>query len=267
LKNIVVQLIVPKTLIKQILEEAHDSPSGGHFRINKTLEKIRKRFYWASCKQDVEEWCRSCKVCLARRGPTGKGKSPLQVYNVGVPFERVQIDILGPLPLTVSGNKYLLIVVDCFSKWVEAFPLKNIRARTVAKTFFNQIVSRHGVPLEVHTDQGRNVESRVFRELSCALGIKKTRASALHPQSDGQLERQHQTILNYLAKFICENQKDWDRWIPMCLLAYRSFKHETTGVTPAELYLARDLRLPMDLLQGNPPGEKESDTNRLRQSC
>jgi len=125
--------------------------------------------------------------------------------------------------------------------------LKNIRARTVAETFLNQVVSRHGVPLEVHTDQGRNFESQVFRELSCALGIK-TRASALHSQSDGQVERQHQTILNYLAKFISENQKDWDRWIPMCLLAYRSSKHETTGVTPAELYLAQDLRLPMDLL-------------------
>jgi len=191
LKNIIIQLIVPKTQIKQILEEAHDSPSGGHFGINKTLEKIRKRFYWASCKQDVEEWCKSCKVCLARRGPAGKGKSPLQIYNVGTPFERIQMDILEPFPLTVSGNKYLLVVVDCFTKWVEAFPLKDIRAKMVAETFLNQIVSRHGVPLEIHTDQGRTFESRVFHELSCALGIKKTRTSAFHPQSDGQVKRQH----------------------------------------------------------------------------
>jgi len=83
LKNTIIQLIVLKTRIKQILEKAHDSPSGGHFGINKTLEKIRKRFYWASCKQDVEEWCKSCKVCLARRSSAGKGKSPLQIYNVG----------------------------------------------------------------------------------------------------------------------------------------------------------------------------------------
>jgi len=106
LKNTVIQVIVPKTRIKQILEEAHDFLSGGHFKINKTLEKIRKRFYWVSCKQDVEKWYRSCKVCLARRGPTGKGKSSLQIHNVGAPFERM--DVLGPLPLTVSGNKYLL---------------------------------------------------------------------------------------------------------------------------------------------------------------
>jgi len=85
---------------------------------------------------------------------------------------------------------------------VETFPLKNIRTRTVAETFLNQVVSRHIVPLEVHTDQGRNFESRVFRELSYALGTKKTKAFAFHPQSDSQVKRQHQTILNYLAKFI-----------------------------------------------------------------
>jgi len=74
------------------------------------------------------------------------------------------------------------------------------------------------------------------------------------------VERQHPTILNYLAKFISENQKDWDRWIPMCLLAYRSSKHETTGVTLAKLYLAWNLRLPMYLLRENPPAKREPDT-------
>ncbi|XP_071570614.1 uncharacterized protein [Temnothorax nylanderi] len=88
------------------------------------------------------------------------------------------------------------------------------------------------------------------KTLMYLLGIKKTRTTPLHPQSDGQVERQHQTITNFLAKFVSENQKDWDRWIPMFLLAFRSSKHETTGLTPAELYFARDLRLPLDLLQG-----------------
>jgi len=125
------------------------------------------------------------------------------------------MDILGPLPTTSSGNRYLLVIVDCFSKWVKTFPLKKIRAKTVAEVFLNQVVFRHGVPLKVHTDQGRNFESKVFAELMEILGISKTRTTALHPQSDGQVERQHPTITNYLAKYISSNQKDWDCWVPM----------------------------------------------------
>jgi len=262
LKTSVLQLLVPRHRVKEILEEAHSSSIGGHFGINKTLEKVRKRFYWASCKQDVEHWCKTCKVCISKQGPSGKGKSPLQIYNVGLPFQRVQMDVLGPLPKTHFGNRFVLVIVDCFTKWVEAFPVGNVRAKTVAEVFVKEVISRHGVPSEIHTDQGRNFESKLFLELAELLGMKKTRTTALHPQSDGQVERQHQTIVNYLAKFIAENQKDWDQWIPMFLLAYRSSKHETTGVTPAELYLGRDLQLPLDLLRGSPPvlHEEELET-------
>lgn len=253
LKKFFFQIIVPPEKVHEILEEAHSSPTGGHFGINKTLEKVRKRFYWATCKRDIEKWCATCKICVARKGPIGKGKSPLQVYNVGAPFERLQVDILGPLPTSSSGNKYLLVVVDCFTKWPEAMPLKDKKANTVARSLVDQVFSRHGVPLELHTDQGRNFESKLFQEMAVLLGIKKTRTTPLHPQSDGQVERQHRTILDYLAKFICENQKDWDRWIPLYLLAFRSSKQEATGATPAEMYLGQDLRLPLDLLRGHPP--------------
>jgi len=125
--------LVPKKKVKLILEEAHDSSTGGHFGVNKTLDRIRKRFYWATCKQDVEDWCKTCTICVAKKGPTEKGKSELQIYNAGTPFERLQMDILGPFPISTLGNKYLLVVTDCFTKWVEAFPIKNFRANTVAR--------------------------------------------------------------------------------------------------------------------------------------
>jgi len=141
------------------------------------------------------------------------------------------MDILGPFPSSVSGNKYLLVIIDCFTKWVEAFPFKNARASTIAKVFVNQIVFRHGEggPHKLHTHQGKNFESRLFLELSWMLRIKKTRTTALHPQSDEQVKRQDQTIFNF-SKFIEENQRNWNRWIPMFFLTYRTSKHEVTQV-------------------------------------
>lgn len=95
--------------------------------------------------------------------------------------------IFGPLPSTTSGNRFLLVVIDCFTKWIEAFPLKNCKVRTVAEVFVNQLVFRHEVPLEQHTNQDRNFESKIFRELIHLLGIRKTRPTVLHPQFDGHV--------------------------------------------------------------------------------
>jgi len=143
---------------------------------------------------------------------------------------------------------------------VEAFPIRNFRTKIIAEILVNQVISRFGVPLEVHTDQGRNFDSRLFLELALLLGIKKTRTTPLHPQSNG-VERQHQTIVNYLAKFISENQRDWDRWIGLCLLAYRSARHETTKISPAEMCFGRELKLPIDLLRGVPSQERKFKEN------
>lgn len=256
--SVLLQLVVPKSRIPEVLKEAHDSPSGGHFGVNRTLDRVRRRFFWPNCRASVEHWCRSCEECVAKAGPSDKGKHPMQIYNSGAPFERLQADILGPFPRSTKGNRYLLVVTDCFTKWVEAIPLSNMRANTVAEALLNEVICRHGVPLELHTDQGRNFDSKLLKELSLLLGIHKTRTTPLHPQSDGQVERQHRTILNYLAKFISKNQKDWDTWVPLFLLAYRSSKHESTGFTPAESYFGQDLRLPLDLLRGTPPEQSET---------
>jgi len=105
----------------------------------------------------------------------------MQLYNVGGPFERVQMDIFGPFSTSYKGNKYLLVISDCFTKWIEAFPLKNFKASTIAEVFVNQVVSRFDVLLKLHRDQGRNFDSRIFKELSHLLGIKKIRTTPFYP--------------------------------------------------------------------------------------
>ena len=92
------------------------------------------------------------------------------------------------------------------------------------------------------------------------LGIRKTITTPLHLQSNGNVERQHQIILNCLSKYISDNQKDWDPWVLLFLLAYRSSKHTTTGATPAEMYTSSDLRLTLDLIRGCPPDDFQGET-------
>ena len=249
------QLVIPVSLRERVLQELHGSATAGHFGIAKTYGRVQERYYWVSCHEDVQEWCRNCDVCAERRGPPRRQRAAMQQYLVGTPMERLALDVLGPLPCTRMGNKYILIVADYFSKWVEAFPMPNQEACTVADLLVKEVVCRFGVPLLIHSDQSRNFESAVFTEMCQMLGMHKTRTTAYHPQSDGMVERFNRTLEDQLAKFVDYHQRDWDEHIPYLMLAYRSAIHESTGCTPAKVIFGRDLRLPVDLLLGRPEEE------------
>ena len=137
----------------------------------------------------------------------------MQLYNVGVPFERIALDVAGSFPITKNGNRYILVIADYFTKWTEAIALPNQEAETIVETLINIWVSRFGVPLELHSDQGRNFDSKIFQELCQSLGIHKTRTTALHPQSDGMVERFNRTTEQHLSKMVSEQQDDWDKYI------------------------------------------------------
>ncbi|GBM77913.1 Transposon Ty3-I Gag-Pol polyprotein, partial [Araneus ventricosus] len=214
------QLILPKSRIPEVLRETHDSISGGHFGVMKTLSKTRERFYWDRLRADVENWCRECHACGARKGPKTRTKGRLQRYNVGAPFERMALDILGPFPVTTKGNRYVLVLMDYFTKWPEAIPIPDQEASTVAEELVRSWISCYGVPMILHSDQGTNFNSALFTKLCELLGILKTRTTALHPESDGMVERFNRTILNHLSLFVSRNQTDWDTHLPLFLLAY-----------------------------------------------
>ena len=140
-------------------------------------------------------------------------------YNVGAPFERVAVDIAGPFPESDRGNRYLLVAMDYFTKWPEVYAIPNQEASTVADVLVNNFFCRFGVPMELHSDQGRNFESRLLREILGRLGVRKTRTTPLHPQSDGMAERYVKTIEEHLRKVVSRHQRDWDERLPLFLLA------------------------------------------------
>ena len=233
-----------------VLSQLHDSRSGGHLGVNKTYSKINERYFWYKCKSDVKKWCRNCDKCAARKSPAKLAKSPMQVYNVGAPMERWAIDVLGPLPRSNSGNLYLLVVGDYFTKWIDAIPIRDQKANTVAKKFVERIVTIFGTPMQLHSDQGTNFESEVFREMCKILGIEKTRTTPHHPQSDGMIERANRTIENMLSAFVSKNTRDWDEHIYLLMMAYRAAKHESIGISPCKMVFGRDIFLPIDLVLG-----------------
>ena len=244
------QIIVPVACRTDALTEAHNSTSGGHFGIQKTFQKLRSRFYWPGQRHDTQIWCSKCVICHERKGPSTRNRGQLVPMTTGVPFERVGIDILGPFPVTLRDNRYVIVFMDYFTKWPEAIGIPDMTAETVTNVFITHWVSKYGVPYEIHSDQGRNFEAAVFKQMLNVLGSGKTRTTALHPRCDGLVERHNRTLLDYLAKFVDSEQTDWDKYLPIAMMAYRSAVHDSTKYSPAMMLFGHELALPMDLWRG-----------------
>ena len=237
-----------------MLEEYHDH--AGHQGIHRTYCQLMERFYWHGMKKDVQDYVGSCDSCSRRARPVGRGVgAPLQVTWSGYPFERIAMDIIPGLPETNNGNKHILVVVDYFSKWVEACPLKRMDAATIASVFVSEFVSRFGCPESLLTDQGKNFDSRLFRVFCKLLGVTKTRTTAYHPSGDGLVERFNQTLERLLSHYVEDHQRDWDVQLPAMLMAYRATPQASTGYTPAYLLFGKELCLPQDVAYGLPTAE------------
>lgn len=266
----IIQLVVPISFQKEILHLLHNNIVSGHMGITRTIDRLKQRFYWVNFTDSVEQWCKACIECQKRKGPVKKHRGYMKQYLVGAPLERIAIDILGPLPLSLNNNKYILVLTDYFTRWTECYAMPNQEAATVTKIFVEQFVCRFGIPYQIHTDQGRQFESRLFQEMCSMLQIDKTRTTSFHPQSDGLVERFNRTVEDMLSKFVSINQRDWETYLPLVMMAYRSSVHESTGYSPCLMMFGRDINLPVDLLYGKPPSENETtqieyidDTKRI----
>ena len=256
------QLVVPRLYRKVMFREAHAGPTSGHFGHKRTLEKLRQSVYWPGMSRDVEEWCRACAVCASRRNPVPRSqiRAPLGHIAASYPFERIAMDLMGPLPVTGMGNRHILVVCDYFSKWVELLALLNIKAETVAERVVEDVFSRFGIPESLHTDQGKQFESGLFQELCRLLGIEKTRTTPYHPQSDGLVERANRTVQNVLAAYVSDHQGDWDCFLAQTQLAYNTSQHSPTGYTPYFLLFGREARLPLSILADSPSPPEVAQT-------
>ena len=241
-------IVAPKDLQNFILENCHDSPTAGHMGIIKTLMNVKHYATWYQMQQAVTNYVRGCETCNKQKTGNRRAKAAQTSYHVGSPMERVHIDILGPISESNRGNRYVLVMVDQFTKWVECCALPDQSAETVARSFVDNIVARLGCPFELHSDQGRNFESNVVKEICRLLEISKTRTTPYRPQANGQVERFNRTIMQILRCFMQEYHGDWDVYLPLVAGAIRSSVNRSTGFTPNYLMLGREVMRPLDLM-------------------
>ena len=194
-------LVIPTTLQNGILENFHDNLTGGHLGRDKTLEKIKARYYWVGMAADVKSFVARCPVCLLSKRPKQYPRASLKNFQAGMPNDRVHLDILGPFCQSLDGNRCVLMIIDQFTRWVEMVAVPNQEAETLARTFFDTYVARFGVPFFLHTDQGRNFDGNFMQAFCDLLDISKTRTTPYHPSSNGQVERYNQLVLTFLRCF------------------------------------------------------------------
>lgn len=242
------QLMVPKILRKDILKNCHNNMLSAHMGVSKTSEKVKRNFYWYCMDQDIKQHVKQCEVCNRFKGLAKKPKAALQSYTVGSPIDRIGIDVIGPLPKTKRGNRFLLVIGDHFTRWMEVYPLPDQQADKVAEKFVGEFISRFGVPLEVHTDQGRNFESSLFREVCKLLEVHKTRSTSYRPSSNGLIEKFNYNLEKMIRTFVNSNMNNWDNFIGLLLAAYRSTVHPATGFTPNMMMFGREVILPNQII-------------------
>ena len=177
---------------------------------------------------------------------------------VGEPWERVSVDITGPHPVSKHGNKFILTAIDNYTKWAEAWPIRQHEATTVARILADQWFARFGIPVQLLSDQGAEFEGTLMKELCRVLEIDKLRTTAYKASTNGAIERFHRTLNSMLGKVVATHQRDWDEHLSSVLMAYRASKHEATGYTPNRLVLGSDVRLPLDLAFGSAEEERKA---------
>ena len=242
-----VRIVVPECRRRKVLQVSHSSLTGGHFSNRKTEAALKRAFTWPGVSRDLKIWCRSCPECQ-KASKLVNHRAPLKPLPViKEPFSRIAFDLVGPLPRTKQGNKYLLTCICLGSKYPDAVPLKRVDAKSVAEAML-EVFARTGLPTEILTDQGSVFMGRLMKQLCEMLSIHQIRTSPYHPQTDGCLERWHGSLKSMLRK--CENgRSDWDRLLKYVLFAYRSSPHTNTGFSPFEVIFGRPLRGPLDVLK------------------
>ncbi len=224
------RIVVPRSQRRKLLQIAHED--SGHQGMERTLSRLTEMAYWVGMARDVAKHCQTCRKCQVTKAPKPQ-PAPLQPIIASRPWELVAVDILK-VPMSSTGNQYLLVAQDYFSKWPFAQAIPDQKADRIVKVLRDEVFTLVGPPQRLHSDQGRNFESHILAELCQAFGVKKSRTTPYHPMGDGLVERMNRSLVNLLRTYV-EKEGDWEEHLQLLLFLYRTTSHSITGLSPYEV--------------------------------
>ncbi len=237
-------MVVPKEFRGRVLEMAHERC--GHLGGEKVARMVGRYFLWPGMVKEIEEYCRSCKVCQVKNKSRPRKVPAVDRPVLTEPFESVAVDLVGPLPKGKGGCRFLLTYICMATRWPEAEPLRSVTAKSVAEGLWS-VFSRTAIPEVLLTDQGTQFCGRVVKQLCQLLGIDKLRTSPYHPQTNGMVERMHGTLKSVLGRCV-EDKVDWVGQVPLALYVLRQMPHSDSGFSPFDLVFGFRVRTPLDAL-------------------
>ena len=245
------QLVVPLSLRPAILSFFHGTSSIiGHQGVKRTWHLLSRRYFWPTAKKDLTHWVQSCPACAERKAHN-RLQGIMKSISSNYPLECVGMDVVGPLPVSLAGNKYIVTFVDQFSRWPEAFAVKHIGAESVARCLA-EFVCRHGVPERILTDQGSDFCSALFRSVCRRLDIKTSFTASYRPQQNGITERFHRGLGTALSFLVDKYHNTWDVFLDKVLFAHRVCPSAESELSPFNILYGRQPTLPLDALLSTP---------------
>ena len=245
-------IVVPSSLRRKLLTYFHEDVNG-HLGFRKLINKLRSRFFWENMQRDIRNFSRACLFCRSRKSvPDSKAGLPQRLPETTKFGSIMAYDIVGPFNETISKNKYVLTMMDMYSRYVEAVPLTAATSEEVARGLFHGWISRHGCPETILSDQGTHFTSKMMRRLHGILGIDKLTSAAYHPQTNGRLERFHRSFSPMLLSLLKDEKrhKYWDQYVQHVVFVINTTQAEAHERTPFEVARGFVPTLPSDVLWG-----------------